>query len=151
LKTKDFTENVNKGISENSEHLPERLCEVLVIDEVNVDKPKETYPVTEKMDVKIPTHLSDKELQGIEEVLTQTIANPLGCHPEPTSIQVTVDPKIGETPFVVKTNDKTLADETQKFLKTEDFTENVNKAISENFENLLGLDRQVLRFLRLSQ
>ena len=76
--------------------------------------------------------------------MAQKIANSLGCHPEPTSIQVKYDPKISETTFVVKTNDTTLADETQKVLKAKDFTENVNRGISENSETLPEIISKVL-------
>ncbi len=99
-----------------------------------LDKPKDTFPVTGTMNVEIPADVSEKELKEIENVLAQSIANSLGCNPE--QIQLTVDPKTGIATFVVKTNDPTLADEMQQVLKTKDFQENVNKGISENSENL---------------
>ena len=37
LKTEDFAENVNKGISENSQHLPKRIREVLAIKDMKVN------------------------------------------------------------------------------------------------------------------
>ena len=99
-----------------------------------VDKAKETYPVTGKMHVKVPADVSDKELQDIENVLAQTIATSLGCNPK--QIKVAVDPETGESTFFVKSNDPTFAEEMQNFLKTKHFTENVNRRITENSENL---------------
>ena len=37
LKTEDFAENVNKGISEKSQHLPQRIREVLAIEDMKVN------------------------------------------------------------------------------------------------------------------
>ena len=99
-----------------------------------VDKAKESYPVTAQIHVKIPADVSDKELHEIEDVLAQTIANSLGCNPEQTKVKV--DPKTGETTFVVTTNDPTLADDMQKVLKANDVAETINKSISENSQNL---------------
>jgi uncharacterized radical SAM superfamily Fe-S cluster-containing enzyme len=99
-----------------------------------LDKPKDTFPVTGTMNVEIPADVSEKELKEIENVLAQSIANSLGCNPE--QVKVTVDPETGIATFVVKTNDPHAAEEMQKQIKSEDFTENVNKALSENSEHL---------------
>ena len=106
----------------------------LVVVVFEVDKKKETFPVTGKMKVEVPADCSEQELKEIENVLAKTIATSLDCNPE--QIEVTIDPETGEAIFVVKTNDPTLADEMQQVLKTKDFQENVNKGISENSENL---------------
>ena len=90
--------------------------------------------MTAQIHVKIPADVSDKDLHEIEDVLAQTIANSLGCNPEQTKVKV--DPKTGETTFVVTTNDPTLADDMQKVLKANDVAETINKSISENSQNL---------------
>ena len=94
------------------------------------------------MNVEIPEDVSEKELKEIENVLAQSIANSLGCNPE--QVKVTVDPETGIATFVVKTNDPHAAEEMQKQIKSEDFTENVNKALSENSEHLPERIREVL-------
>ena len=99
-----------------------------------VDKAKETYPVTGKMHVEIPKDVTTEELKEIENALAKTIAAELNCNPE--QIEVMVDPETGVATFVVKTNNPTLAEEMQKVLKTTDFVEHVNKGIGENCENL---------------
>ena len=60
LKTKDFQENVNKGISENSENLPKHIAEMLAIDEVNV-----TFFV--------PKQQTDKQFQNFHFSLFQNL------------------------------------------------------------------------------
>ena len=99
-----------------------------------VDKPKDTFPVSGTMNVEIPADVSDEELKEIKNVLAQSIANSLGCNPE--QIQVTIDDETGIATYVVKTNDPHAAEEMEKQMKTEDFAENVNKALSENSEHL---------------
>ena len=107
-----------------------------------LDEPKDTFEVTGTMNVDIPADVSEKELKEIENVLAQSIANSLGCNPE--QVKVTVDPETGIATFVVKTNDPHAAEEMQKMIKSEDFTENVNKAVSENSEHLPERIREVL-------
>ena len=99
-----------------------------------VDKAQETYPVTGKINVKVPEDVSESELKQIEDVLTQTIAISLGINTQ--QIKVVVDPATGESTFVAKSNDPTLTREMQKFVQNKDFTKNVNKDINENSENL---------------
>jgi hypothetical protein len=114
----------------------------LVYFAVEVDKKKQTYSLTGKMHVEIFPNVSENELKEIENVLTQTIANSLGCNPE--QIKVKVDPETGEATYVIYTNDSTLADEIQIILKTKDFQENVNRGISENSETLPEIISKVL-------
>ena len=95
-----------------------------------VDKAKETYPVTGKMHVEIPKDVTTEELKEIENALAKTIAAELNCNPE--QIEVMVDPETGVATFVVKTNNPTLAEEMQKVLTTTDSVEHVNKGIGEN-------------------
>ncbi len=94
------------------------------------------------MNVEIHADASEKQLKEIGNVFAQSIANSLGCNPE--QIKVTVDPETGIATFVVKTNDPHAAEEMQKQIKSEDFTENVNKALSENSEHLPEKIREVL-------
>ena len=107
-----------------------------------VDKKKDTFPVTGKMHVDLPADVTDEELKEIQNVLAQTLADSLGCSPD--QIKVTIDPETGEATYVITTNDPNLADEMQKMLKTEDFAENVNKAISEKSQHLPKRIREVL-------
>jgi hypothetical protein len=99
-----------------------------------VDKAQETYQVTGKMQVKVPTDVSDEELREIENVLAQTIAISLGVNTQ--QIKVVVDPETSESTFVAKSNDPTLTEEMQKFVQNKDFTKNVNKDINKNSGNL---------------
>ena len=62
----------------------------------------------------------------------------------PEDIEVTVDPETGEAKYVISVDDPTLAEETQKALKDDDFVQNVNRAIGENAENLPERIREVL-------
>ena len=94
------------------------------------------------MDFKIPEDCSDKELKQIQKVLEESIANSLGLNPE--DIDVTIDPETGKATYAISVDDPTLAEETQKLLKTDDFLQNVNKAIGENSENLPERIREVL-------
>ena len=107
-----------------------------------VDKNKDTFPVTGKMHVDLPADVTDEELKEIQNVLAQTLADSLGCSPD--QIKVTIDPETGEATYVITTNDPNLADEMQKMLKTEEFAENVNKGISENSQHLPKRIREVL-------
>ena len=56
-----------------------------------LDKPKDTFPVTGTMNVEIHADASEKQLKEIGNVFAQSIANSLGCNPE--QIQLTVDPR----------------------------------------------------------
>ena len=107
-----------------------------------VDKEKDTFPVTGTMHVEYPADVSEEELKEIENVLAKAMANSLECTPE--QIKVTIDPETGIATYVVKTNDPHAAEEMQKQIKSEDFTENVNKALSENSEHLPERIREVL-------
>ena len=94
-----------------------------------------TYKVTGTMNVEIPSEgVTEEELEQIEQVLEQTIADSLGLHPK--NIEVTVDPETGEVTYVISVDDPTIAEETQEALNTEEFITNVNEGISENAENL---------------
>ena len=108
-----------------------------------VDKAQETYPVTGKINVKVPEDVSESELKQIEEVLTQTIAISLGINTQ--QIKVVVDPATGESTFVAKSNDPTVTEEMQKFVQKEGFTKNVNKNINENSENLPARIGEILK------
>ena len=108
-----------------------------------VDKAQETYPVTGKINVKVPEDVSESELKQIEDVLTQTIAISLGINTQ--QIKVVVDPATGESTFVAKSNDPTVTEEMQKFVQKGDFSENVNKNINENSENLPARIGEILK------
>ena len=99
-----------------------------------VDKKKETFPVTGKMHVEVPADVTPEELKQIESVLKQTIAKSLGCNPE--QMKLTIDPETGEATYVVTTNDPTLAEHMTKVLKTDDFAQNVNQGIADNSQHL---------------
>ena len=94
------------------------------------------------MDVEIPEDCSEEELEQIQKVLEESIANSLGLKPE--DIQVIIDPETGKATYVISVDDPTLAEETQNLLKNDDFVQNVNKAIGENSENLPERIREVL-------
>ena len=94
------------------------------------------------MDVEIPEDCSEEELEQIQKVLEESIANSLGCNPD--DVDVKIDPETGEATYVISTDDPTLAEKTQKALKSDDFAQNVNKAIAENSENLPERIREVL-------
>ena len=94
------------------------------------------------MNVEIHADASEKQLKEIGNVFAQSIANSLGCNPE--QIKVTVDPETGIATYVLKTNDPHAAEEMQKQIKSEDFAENANKALSENSEHLPESIRKVL-------
>ena len=115
---------------------------ILVLVVFEVDKKKETFPVTGKMKVEVPADCSEQELKEIENVLAKTIATSLDCNPE--QIEVTIDPETGEAIFVVKTNDPSLAEEMHKKVNHEDFATNVNTGIKQNFEDLPKEIRDVL-------
>ncbi len=51
---------------------------ILVLVVFEVDKKKETFPVTGKMHVEVPADVTPEELKQIESVLKQTIAKSLG-------------------------------------------------------------------------
>ena len=115
----------------------------MVVVVFEVDKKKETFPVTGKMKVEVPADCSEQELKEIENVLTKTIATSLDCNPE--QIEVTIDPETGEAIFVVKTNDPSLAEEMHKKLRShKNFATNVNTGISENSKHLPEKIREVL-------
>ena len=115
---------------------------ILVVVVFEVDKKKETFPVTGKMKVEVPADCSEQELKEIENVLAKTIATSLDCNPE--QIEVTIDPETGEAIFVVKTNDPSLAEEMHKKVSHKDFATNVNTGISEHSEHLPEKIREVL-------
>ena len=95
------------------------------------------------MDVEIPEDCSEEELREIEKVLEESMANSLGLNPE--DVEVTfLDPETGEAKYAIKVDDPTLAEETQKALKDDDFVQNANRAIEENNENLPERIREVL-------
>ena len=95
------------------------------------------------MDVEIPEDCSEEELREIEKVLEESMANSLGLNPE--DVEVTfLDPETGEAKYAIKVDDPTLAEETQKALKDDDFVQNANRAIGENNENLPERIREVL-------
>ena len=142
LKTDDFVQNVNKEIVENSKNLPERIRDVLEIQNVNVDEKKVPSQVTGTMDVAIPADASDEELKQIQKVLQEAIAESLELHPE--DIEVTIDPETHEVTYHISVDDPTLAEETKNVLKTDDFVQNVNKEIVENSKNLPERIRDVL-------
>jgi hypothetical protein len=118
------------------------LLHFLVVVVFEVDKKKETFPVTGKMKVEVPADCSEQELKEIENVLAKTIATSLDCNPE--QIEVTIDPETGEAIFVVKTNDPSLAEEMHKKVSHKDFATNVNTGISEHSEHLPEKIREVL-------
>ena len=107
-----------------------------------VDKEKDTFPVTGTMHVVYPADVSEEELKEIENVLAKAMANSLECTPE--QIKVTIDPETGIATYVVKTNDPHAAEEMHKVLKSEDFCEKINQAIPENSEHLAERIREVL-------
>ena len=107
---------------------------ILVVVVFEVDKKKETFPVTGKMHVEVPADVTPEELKQIESVLKQTIAKSLGCNPE--QMKLTIDPETGEATYVVTTNDPTLAEHMTKVLKTDDFAQNVNQGIADNSQHL---------------
>jgi hypothetical protein len=115
---------------------------ILVVVVFEVDKKKETFPVTGKMHVEVPADVTPEELKQIESVLKETIAKSLGCNPE--QMKVTIDPETGEAIFVMKTNDPHLAEDMHKKLSHKDFATNVNTGISENSKHLPEKIREVL-------
>ncbi len=98
--------------------------------------------VTGTMNVEIPENASEEELEQIQNVLAQSIADSLGYNPE--QIKVTIDPETGEAIFVMKTNDPHLAEDMHKKLSHKDFATNVNTGISENSKHLPEKIREVL-------
>ena len=86
------------------------------------------------MHVEIPADATKEELEQIQKVLQQTIAQSLGVPLE--DIEVKVDPATGEVTYVISTDDQSLADEVTKKLKTDDFTEKINKTLVKNAESL---------------
>ena len=90
--------------------------------------------VTGPMNVEIPENASEEELEQIQNVLAQSIADSLGCNPE--QIKVTIDPETGVSMYTIWVEDAHAAEEMEKQMKTEDFAENVNKALIENSEHL---------------
>ena len=102
-----------------------------------------TSKVTGTMDVEIPEDCSEEELRQIEKVLQESIADSLGLNLE--DVDVTLDPETGKAKYVISVDDPTLAEETQKALKDDEFVQNVNKAIGENNENLPERIREVLQ------
>ena len=97
------------------------------------------------MDVEIPKDCSEEELEQVQKVLEESIANSLGLNPDDVDVK-SIDPETGEATYAISTDDPTLAEKTQKSLKSDDFAQNVNKAIgeNENSENLPQKIREVL-------
>jgi hypothetical protein len=96
------------------------------------------------MHVEIPEDCSAEELKQIEKVLEESIANSVGLNPE--NVQVVVDPETSEAKYVISSDDPTLAEETQKVLKNDDFVQNINKAIEQNSKNLPAKIRVIFFF-----
>ena len=94
------------------------------------------------MDVKIPDDGLETELDQIQKILEQSMADSLKL--DPKDCKVKLDPETGEATYLISGDDPILAEETQKVLKTDDFLQNVNKAIGENSENLPERIREVL-------
>ena len=103
-----------------------------------------TLKLTGTMDVEIPEDCSEEELEQIQKVLDKSIANSLGLNEEDIEITI-INPKTGESKYVISVDDPTLAEETQKALKNDDFVQNANRAIGENNENLPKRIREVLK------
>ena len=95
---------------------------------------KKPSKITGTMHVEIPADATKEELEQIQKVLQQTIAQSLGVPLE--DIEVKVDPATGEVTYVISTDDQSLADEVTKKLKTDDFTEKINKTLVKNAESL---------------
>ena len=95
------------------------------------------------MDVEIPEDCSEKELEKIQKVLGESIANSLGLNEEDIGVTI-IDSETGEANYVISIDDPTLAEETQKVLKDDDFVQNANKAIGVNNENLTKKIREIL-------
>ncbi len=103
---------------------------------VEYKKEQETFAVTRKMQVALAANLTTEELKEIENVLAIALAKSLGCNLE--QLQVTMNSTTGESTFVVKTKDPTLAGEMQNLLlKSKDFAKNVNQEIKENSKDIL--------------
>ena len=108
-----------------------------------VDEQKMTSKqLTGTMDVEIPEDCPEEELEQIQKVLEESIADSLKLNPE--DVEVTVDPETGEAKYVIGSDDPIVAEETQKVLKNDDFVQNVNKAIGEHSENLPAKIREDL-------
>ena len=90
--------------------------------------------VTGTMHVEIPADATKEELEQIQKVLQQTIAQSLGVPLE--DIELKVDPATGEVTYVINTDDPSLADKVQKKLNTDNFAQNINETLVKNAESL---------------
>jgi phenylpyruvate tautomerase PptA (4-oxalocrotonate tautomerase family) len=96
--------------------------------------------VTGTMNVEIPENASEEELEQIQNVLAQSIADSLGCNPE--QIKVTIDPTTGVSMYTIWVEDD--LEKTEDLMSTSDFATNLNSKIAENSENLPAQIREVL-------
>ena len=92
------------------------------------------------MNVEIPENASEEELEQIQNVLAQSIADSLGCNPE--DVQVTIDPTTGVSMYTIWVEDD--LEKTEALMSTSDFATNLNSKIAENSENLPAQIREVL-------
>ena len=92
------------------------------------------------MNVEIPENASEEELEQIQNVLAQSIADSLGCNPE--QIKVTIDPETGVSMYTIWVEDD--LEKTEALMSTSDFATNLNSKIAENSENLPAQIREVL-------
>ena len=105
-----------------------------------VDKEKETLKIAGTMNVEMPNDTSKQELEQIQNVLAQSIADSLGCNPE--DVQVTIDPTTGVSMYTIWVEDD--LEKTEALMSTSDFATNLNSKIAENSENLPAQIREVL-------
>jgi hypothetical protein len=99
------------------------------------DKTKETSKVVEEklhvvpgtMNLEMPKDCTEEELSLIQKVLEESIANSLGK--DPKDVKVKVDLETGEAIYDIFVDDATLAEEIQKAIKADDFSQNINKSI----------------------
>ena len=92
------------------------------------------------MNVEIPENASEEELEQIQNVLAQSIADSLGCNPK--DIQVDIDETTGIAMYTIWVEDD--LEKTEALMSTSDFATNLNSKIAENSENLPAQIREVL-------
>ena len=97
------------------------------------------------MDVKIPDDGLETELDQIQKILEQSMADSLKL--DPKDCKVKLDPETGEATYLISGDDPILAEETQKVLKTDDFLQNVNEALHKNSEDLPERIRESLEIM----
>ena len=100
------------------------------------------------MDVKIPDDILETELDQIQKVLEQSMADSLKL--DTKDCKVKLDPKTGEANYLISVDDPTLAEESQKVLKTHDFVTNVNEALHENSDILPQRIRESLEIMNVN-